>query len=166
MERPHPDRQLREARASYIAAVRRLDAALRAFDDSGTPMDPGPDVDEPYPWAADQISIIYAATNGYLDDLPVEQVKPFEAGLLPFLRDRYGDVIHGINSTRALAPETEARHVDAVPQAIVKRRDQVAAMGIGRKLANMQLAIGSVAADAVSCLGSGVDDGLDSEPDA
>src|SRR6266404_5609013 len=61
-------------------------------------------------------------------------------------------------SGAALAPEAEARHVDAVLQAIVKRRDQVAAMGIGRKLANMQLAIRSVAADAVSCLGSGVDE--------
>jgi F-type H+-transporting ATPase subunit alpha len=56
---------------------------------------------------ADQIAIIYTATNGYLDDLPVEKVKPFEQGLLPFLRDRYGDVIHAINSTRQITPETE-----------------------------------------------------------
>ena len=27
--------------------------------------------------------------------------------LLPFLHDRYGDVIHAINSTRQITPETE-----------------------------------------------------------
>src|SRR5438876_4991441 len=37
---------------------------------------------------ADQIAIIYTATTGYLDDLPVEKVKSFEQGLLPFLHDR------------------------------------------------------------------------------
>jgi F-type H+/Na+-transporting ATPase subunit alpha len=58
---------------------------------------------------ADQIAIIYAATSGYLDDLPVEQVKPFENALLPFLRDRYQDVVHTINTDRALAPETEQK---------------------------------------------------------
>jgi len=58
---------------------------------------------------ADQISIIYAATNGYLDDLSVEQVKEFEERLLPFLHDRFGDVIHAINSSRELSPETEQK---------------------------------------------------------
>jgi F-type H+-transporting ATPase subunit alpha len=58
---------------------------------------------------ADQIAIIYAATNGYLDDIPVERVKAAEEGLLSFLHDRYGDVIHAVNSTRALAPETEQK---------------------------------------------------------
>jgi F-type H+-transporting ATPase subunit alpha len=58
---------------------------------------------------ADQIAIIYAATNGYLDDLPVEQVKPFELALLAFFRDRYADVIHAITSTRELSTETEEK---------------------------------------------------------
>jgi len=58
---------------------------------------------------ADQIAIIFAATNGYVDDLPVEQVRPFEAALIPFLHDRYGDAIHGINSSHELSPETEQK---------------------------------------------------------
>ena len=58
---------------------------------------------------ADQIAIIYAATNGYLDDLPVERVKAAEEALLPFLHDRYADVIYAVNSTRTLAPETEQK---------------------------------------------------------
>jgi F-type H+/Na+-transporting ATPase subunit alpha len=58
---------------------------------------------------SDQIAIIYAATNGFLDDLPVEKVKPFENALLPFLHDRYQDVVHNINTDRALSPETEQK---------------------------------------------------------
>jgi hypothetical protein len=47
------DRQLRRARATYIGAKNRFLAALEAFDNSGTPMDPGPDL-EPYPWTDEQ----------------------------------------------------------------------------------------------------------------
>jgi F-type H+-transporting ATPase subunit alpha len=39
---------------------------------------------EPLPFSR-QILIIYAGTNGYLDDLPVEQIREFEAGLHKFV---------------------------------------------------------------------------------
>jgi F-type H+-transporting ATPase subunit alpha len=65
---------------------------------------------------ADQISIIYAATHGYLDDIPVEKVKPFENALLPFLHDRYGDVIHAISSSRELKPETEQKLTQGIEE--------------------------------------------------
>src|SRR5439155_10876552 len=32
-----------------------------------------------------QILIIFAGTNGFLDDLPMDQVRPFERGLYAFL---------------------------------------------------------------------------------
>ena len=47
-------------------------------------------------------------------------------------------------------PKPRHRHLDAVLQAIVERRDQVAAMGIGWKLANMQFAVRSVTANGWS----------------
>jgi len=56
MSRNH-DRELREARASYVGAVRRLDRAMRRFDESDIPMDPGPGR-EPYPWTAQHIGLI------------------------------------------------------------------------------------------------------------
>jgi F-type H+-transporting ATPase subunit alpha len=58
---------------------------------------------------ADQIAVIYTATHGYLDDLQVDRVQLFEQGLIPFLHDRYGDVIHAINTTREIKPETEQK---------------------------------------------------------
>jgi hypothetical protein len=54
-----------------------------------------------------------------------------------------------LNQRRAArATESQARDVDSVLQAIVERRDEVAAAGIGWKLADMQLAIRRIAADA------------------
>ena len=59
---------------------------LRNFDSLAIdPRDPG---------------IIYAGTSGILDDHPVEQVKPFEKALYPFLRDKYPDVPLTIERTR------------------------------------------------------------------
>ena len=43
-----------------------------------------------------QVAIIFAATNGYLDDLPVEAVRPFELGLYEFMdnqRPQLGNLI-------------------------------------------------------------------------
>lgn len=53
------DRQLVEARIAYVAAVRRFDKAMKRFDDSDVPLDPGPDR-EPYPWTAEHVKIMVA----------------------------------------------------------------------------------------------------------
>ena len=51
------DRDLRLARTTYIGAVRRFDAALRHFDASDIPMDPGPGP-QPRPWTAQHVAIM------------------------------------------------------------------------------------------------------------
>ncbi|KGJ09595.1 F0F1 ATP synthase subunit alpha [Paracoccus sphaerophysae] len=43
---------------------------------------------------AEIVAIIYAGTNGYLDNVPVREVGKWEAGLLSFLRNQHGDVLH------------------------------------------------------------------------
>jgi hypothetical protein len=53
------DRQLAEARVAYVAAVRRFDQALRRFDESDIPLDPGTGRD-PYPWTAEHVKILRA----------------------------------------------------------------------------------------------------------
>ncbi|MGC8666626.1 MAG: F0F1 ATP synthase subunit alpha [Chthonomonadales bacterium] len=55
-----------------------------------------------------QVMVIYAGYNGYLDDLPVEAVRKFETGLLAFMAERYPDVGERIRSSGQLAPEVEA----------------------------------------------------------
>ena len=40
-----------------------------------------------------QVAIIYAVTNGYLDNVPVNKVKEYEAELFALLRNKYGDFL-------------------------------------------------------------------------
>ncbi len=54
-----------------------------------------------------QVFIIYAATNGYLDDLPVDAADKFEKELYPFMADKYPDVGHAIAKTGAMDEKTE-----------------------------------------------------------
>ena len=60
---------------------------------------------EPMP-VEEQVAIIYAAVNGYLDDLEVEQVRPFETGFLQYLRTEAPDVLEDIRTTKDLGNET------------------------------------------------------------
>jgi len=52
---------------------------------------------------SDQVIIIFAGTNGFLDNLPVEAVRRFEAELRQFMNQRYQDVIHEIETTRKMS---------------------------------------------------------------
>jgi len=45
---------------------------------------------------AEQVIVIYAGTKGYLDDLAVNKVKPFENGLLADLRNNNADLLNDI----------------------------------------------------------------------
>jgi F-type H+-transporting ATPase subunit alpha len=51
---------------------------------------------------ANQIAIIWAATNGYIDDVPVENVKEFEAQYLSFLENTKGSLLDGIRTKKQL----------------------------------------------------------------
>jgi hypothetical protein len=51
------DRDLRGARLAYVAAVRRLDAALARLAVSDVPLEPGPGP-EPRPWSAEHVALM------------------------------------------------------------------------------------------------------------
>jgi F-type H+-transporting ATPase subunit alpha len=57
----------------------------------------------------EQVAVIYAGVNGYLDPLPVNRVRAFEDGLLAQLRGRHADILDSIRSTKDLPSETEAK---------------------------------------------------------
>jgi F-type H+/Na+-transporting ATPase subunit alpha len=50
----------------------------------------------------EQVCVIYAGVNGYLDPLPVERVRAFEDGLLALLRNQHADILAAIRDTRDL----------------------------------------------------------------
>src|SRR4051794_14926308 len=47
----------------------------------------------------EQVAVIAAGTGGYLDDIPVTDVKRFEADLLDYLRGRHSDLLDSIRTT-------------------------------------------------------------------
>jgi F-type H+-transporting ATPase subunit alpha len=55
----------------------------------------------------EQIVSIYAGTNGYLDDIPVSDVKRFELELLDFVRTRHADLLTNVRNSGAM-PEGDA----------------------------------------------------------
>ena len=62
----------------------------------------------------EQVAVIYAGVNGYLDKLALNQVRPYEDGLLAFLRSRHPDVLESIRTTTDLSSNTEAKLKAAV----------------------------------------------------
>jgi F-type H+-transporting ATPase subunit alpha len=50
----------------------------------------------------EQVCVIYAGVNGYLDAMPVDRVRAFEGGLLGLLRNQHTDVLAGIRDSRDL----------------------------------------------------------------
>jgi len=66
--------------------------------------------------AQEQVASIYAATNGYLDDVPVEKVREFEDALLSFLRDTKKDILDTIRDKKVLTDELKASMNSAIEQ--------------------------------------------------
>ena len=62
---------------------------------------------------AEQVASVWVGTNGYLDDLEVSDVLPFEASLLDHLR-RNTTVLQAIARTSALEEDTEKELREAV----------------------------------------------------
>ncbi len=57
----------------------------------------------------DQVVVIYAGVNGYLDDLPVAQMRRFETELRASIRRRHPDVLKDIAAKRELTDELRER---------------------------------------------------------
>jgi F-type H+-transporting ATPase subunit alpha len=56
----------------------------------------------------EQVCVIYAGVNGYLDPLPLNRVKPFEDGLLALLRSKHTDLLETIRASKDLSEGSAA----------------------------------------------------------
>ncbi|MGC1540476.1 MAG: F0F1 ATP synthase subunit alpha, partial [Xanthobacteraceae bacterium] len=54
----------------------------------------------------EQVCVIYAGVNGYLDPLPVDRIRAFEDGLLSLLHTKHGDILKTIRDSRDLDDAT------------------------------------------------------------
>jgi F-type H+-transporting ATPase subunit alpha len=62
----------------------------------------------------EQVCVIWAGTNGYLDPLPLGKVRGFEDGLLSLLRGKNADILNVIRDTRELSDDTAGKLKTAV----------------------------------------------------
>jgi F-type H+/Na+-transporting ATPase subunit alpha len=62
----------------------------------------------------EQVVVIYAGVNGYLDPMPVDRVKAFENGLLGTLRSNHPDILESIRKSSDLDDATAAKLKSAV----------------------------------------------------
>jgi F-type H+-transporting ATPase subunit alpha len=62
----------------------------------------------------EQVIVIYAGVNGYLDPLPVSRVKAFEEGLLALARTKHADILDDIRTTGDLSDATAGKLKAAV----------------------------------------------------
>ena len=64
----------------------------------------------------EEVVSIYAANKGHLDDVSVEEVNPFIAGYLAFLRTEKADILNDIKTKKVLDQDLEKRMTDAVAE--------------------------------------------------
>src|SRR6266851_2506747 len=64
----------------------------------------------------EQVCVIYAGVNGYLDPIPVERVRAFEEGLLGAMRTQHADILAAIRDSRDLDDATGAKLKAAVDE--------------------------------------------------
>ncbi len=107
-----------------VAGSLRLDLAqyreLAAFAQFGSDLDPGTQRQlnrgkrlteilkqpqyQPLP-VEKQVAIVYAATNGYLDSVPVEKLRQYEDDLYRVLDSRYGTLLASIREEKTLSDD-------------------------------------------------------------
>lgn len=70
-------------------------------------------VHEPLP-VAKQVAIIFAGTNGFLDDVPVEKVREFERQFHEALDGKYIGFVRLFNEKKAMTDDVKAALIDAL----------------------------------------------------
>jgi F-type H+-transporting ATPase subunit alpha len=57
---------------------------------------------------AEQVAVIYAGINGYLDDIPAGKVTAFTKGLREYLKTSKADYLEAVQTSKQLSDESEA----------------------------------------------------------
>jgi F-type H+-transporting ATPase subunit alpha len=68
----------------------------------------------------EQVMIIWAGFNGYLDKLPVSNLDRFEKELFPFMEEKYPDVGHAITKEGVISDDTNAKLEKALEEFVAQ----------------------------------------------
>jgi F-type H+-transporting ATPase subunit alpha len=63
-----------------------------------------------------QVSVLFAATQGFLDDIPVESVKKFEEEFLRYMKDSKADLVKELGDKKAIDDELKPKLIAALEQ--------------------------------------------------
>ena len=72
-----------------------------------------------------QVEILYAAVNGYLDDVDVAKVRPFALAFQRFMETSHPDIGKDIDDQKQITPETEDRLKEAIAKFTAEFRENV-----------------------------------------
>ena len=53
----------------------------------------------------DQVAVLWAATNGYLDSVAIQSIRKFEVEFLQFLKSKYAATVELLRAKRELTDE-------------------------------------------------------------
>lgn len=62
----------------------------------------------------EQVVVIYAVTKGFVDEIPVEQVRDFERGLLRFVKEKRTSLLEAIRQEKALSDDLTKELTEAI----------------------------------------------------
>ena len=65
---------------------------------------------------AEQVSIMYAVTNGYVDDVPQDKIRDFEIAFHRYMQTSHSDVINAIMEKKELDDEISASLISAITE--------------------------------------------------
>lgn len=101
--------------AAFAQFAADLDKATRALLERGQRMVELLKQDQYVPMPVeDQIMLIFAGTQGHLDDLPVSAIKAFEQGFLSFIRSQKEDIRKEIREKKELDDTLKQKITDAI----------------------------------------------------
>jgi F-type H+-transporting ATPase subunit alpha len=61
-----------------------------------------------------QVTILYAGTRGFLDELPIDVVAKYEAGLYTFIEERYPAVFETLKEKEAIDDDLDKLMTEAL----------------------------------------------------
>jgi F-type H+-transporting ATPase subunit alpha len=92
---------LDRATQQTLARGERLTAILRQDERDPMPVE-------------EQVAVIFAASNGYLDDIEPDDVPDWEDQFRNYMRDSHGEILDSIREEKQLSDETEQSLRDAI----------------------------------------------------
>ncbi|HEX6473109.1 MAG TPA: F0F1 ATP synthase subunit alpha [Streptosporangiaceae bacterium] len=102
---------------AFAAFASDLDAASRAQLDRGERLVELLKQPQNHPFPVEQqVVSIWSATNGELDEVPVEDIGRFESELIDYIRRDHGGILDGIRETGNLSDDAETALKDAIEE--------------------------------------------------